>query len=610
VDYWKILNNKNQMSTLDAVESYSLEKERLAAGAKFKREHGAADKITAEEQKAVNDLATSGGSGLRYSAKQFEKISMEDRIKAIQAEEAHLDITDPTRTDKLSFEDIKKRAEKEFEKQEEGKNIDFNLAKQLWLKHPDTFTGTTEEKAAKRKKLEDQTDFGFVEFTREQALNFLRTGVGDELTADFSRASGPSEVYNHATRTLEATDPLKKLRDKNLAVLRDTAAREKKHSEEMASIRRDVHKSRARLFRVIYDEKLGRERPMTADEIKQMETKGVGSLFGEKAEGVEKAGETEGTGTFKSSAQTRKERLAKKKHARESAAAQRKLDTATNLNPLAESLEAVAAVEDQMAQVRDDKEDKEPELTSAMDAWRAANAHLNNVKAPHRKDGKMYSEADLNKAQKNADDALEALQAAKTEMEKLDNKTTLLEADRVKAVQKVNDLKLKMAEDVAKTADRWDEAGHKKKLRMMQLEGKTSREIADEKFKYESAKLQDMEQEYALFYKASYADGVIDANEYKKLQEMYGELKAQYGSTDDAAFGTITKGGGGVVSQLGKVGGGMALGGEANLGKRQYDELRKANGFLDRIEKSLTGNYRDSNGIFVPNIYPSDAKPK
>lgn len=606
VDMWKILQNKNQTVTLDIVEQDALERERAAASAKYKREHGAADRITAAEAKAEAELATSGGSGLRFVAKQFAEISMDKRIATIKAEQAHLDSIDPARTDRLSDEDIREKAQEEYDKHEAGGSLTFALAKQQWLKDPDFFTGTDDEKARARRDLEAQTDFS-TQYSRANAMALFRKGVGKDLTAEFMQASGPSEVYSHTTRNLEATTPLTNLRNKSLAVMRDTAERERKYTEDMNAIRKDIQKSRAKLFKVIYDEALGRERPMTQDEINRMEKEGVGVLFGEKAVGKPEP-ETKDDGTFVSTGQTRKEALAKKKHDRALAASKRKLAAAAQGTPLAEKIEAVREIEDKMAENIDDRLEKEPEFVEALTAYNEAVAKMDDiVKNPS---GKKYTEGEVSKAKKDLDDTKKALDAQKTEMEKFDIKSNGLAESRVKALQAVESEKFRIEEQNSKNADRWDEMGHKKKLRMMQLEGKTSREVTDEKFKYESQKLQDMEKDYADYYAAAKADGKIDADEYKKLQEMYGELRTQYGATDDAAFATITQGGGGVVSQLGKVGGGMALGGQANMGKAQYDELRRANGHLDRIEQALRGNARDSDGIYMPGAYPSDAKPK
>jgi hypothetical protein len=617
VQYWKILNSRGQTATLTAVEEYALNKEQLAAKAKYKREQGQEATITEAERKAESELMYSDFSGLQHAARQFERVSVDDRIRAIKEQEAAITRANPTRTDKLTDEQIAEKARKENEAQEAGKNLDFDLAKRILLNSPDfaAFTGETDpEKIAEmRRKFEAATDFSDPMnplghgLTRERAMGWLRKDVGANLTSTLRGATGASQRFNATTGQFVDTDPLKALKDKTLVAMRETAALEKEHSDSMAKIRKDVNKSRARLFKVIYDPKIGAERPMTQDEIKRMEKDGVGVLFGEKPVGRPEA-PTEEEGTFKSTKATRQEKLAKTKHERALAAAKRKLEAASLGTPLAEKIEDLRAIEDQMAEVSDDKTDKEPELVDAQKAYDAAVAVMNNItKNPTNK---QYTEGEVSKAKKAVEDTERTLAAIKTDMEKFDIKMLGLDANRVKALEAVEREKMALAERTATNIDRWDEMGHKKKIRMMQLEGKTAREITDEKFKYESNKLQEMEKDYRAYYEAAYADGQISGDEYKKLQEMYGELRKQYSDTDDAAFATITQGGGGVVSQLGRVGGGMALGGEANMGKAQYDELRKANGYLNRIEAALAGGVRDSSGIYVPGAYPSDAKPK
>ncbi len=144
---------------------------------------------------------------------------------------------------------------------------------------------------------------------------------------------------------------------------------------------------------------------------------------------------------------------------------------------------------------------------------------------------------------------------------------------------------------------------HNRKTQMMELEGKDRREILEENFKFEVAKLEDALAEQTKMQEEFLADGNITVDEQKELDRMDEKVKAQAGKAEGSMF-ALAKANQPwqIASDMRAIGGGgKVIGTTGNVAIEQLEIIKEnlpaSTGYLEEISKLLGGGQNKSGDV-------------
>lgn len=138
-----------------------------------------------------------------------------------------------------------------------------------------------------------------------------------------------------------------------------------------------------------------------------------------------------------------------------------------------------------------------------------------------------------------------------------------------------------------------DRTRHERKLKYMQMEGKTQKEINEESFKFELSKLQQYYEEYTELKADAESEGsmggsVITKEEQDILDKALSKVEGQAGKAEGAMLKAANTPGWQVMSDMRSIGGGgKILGTSANTALKQLAELQKHSPLLQSMDASL-----------------------
>jgi hypothetical protein len=141
---------------------------------------------------------------------------------------------------------------------------------------------------------------------------------------------------------------------------------------------------------------------------------------------------------------------------------------------------------------------------------------------------------------------------------------------------------------------------HDRKTKMMELEGKDRREILEENFKYEVAKLEDALTEQEEMERQFLQDGKITADEEKELRKMQGKVDAQANKAEGSMFALAAANKPWQIASDMKAigGGGKVIGTSGNVAIDQLEVLKEnlpaSTAYLAKITELLGGGQNSS----------------
>ena len=160
-----------------------------------------------------------------------------------------------------------------------------------------------------------------------------------------------------------------------------------------------------------------------------------------------------------------------------------------------------------------------------------------------------------------------------------------LQAEKLQAIQDEDDAQRGM---------------HDRKTKMMELEGKDRREILEENFKFEVAKLEDALTEQEDMERQFLQDGKITADEEKELRRMQGKVDSQANKAEGSMFALAAANKPWQIASDMKAigGGGKVIGTSGNVAIDQLevlkDNLPASTAYLQQIAELLGGGQNSS----------------
>jgi hypothetical protein len=138
-----------------------------------------------------------------------------------------------------------------------------------------------------------------------------------------------------------------------------------------------------------------------------------------------------------------------------------------------------------------------------------------------------------------------------------------------------------------------DRTRHERKLKYMQMEGKTQKEINEESFKFELSKLQQYYEEYNELKADAESEGsmggkTVTKEEQDILDKAYSKVEGQAGKAEGAMLKAASTPAWQIMSDMRSIGGGgMIVGQTANTAIAQLETLKSHSPLLQSMDQSL-----------------------
>lgn len=200
--------------------------------------------------------------------------------------------------------------------------------------------------------------------------------------------------------------------------------------------------------------------------------------------------------------------------------------------------------------------------------------------------------------------AVQALEATTAEVSQHETNVTKAKAKQLELAEQLKQVEerrfwknKKENEEIDKDDNDRKRKTHERRIKDMKLEGKSKQEIDKANFDFEVEELERIAAEHDKALLEANEDGVITDEERANVRAKEEAVDAQYDRVQDTIYAMANKGGG-VVSDLRKVGGGgLAYAMADDVAKQELDEVRKHTTILGKIEANTAVGERGQRGL-------------
>ena len=223
------------------------------------------------------------------------------------------------------------------------------------------------------------------------------------------------------------------------------------------------------------------------------------------------------------------------------------------------------------------------------------------IKGIRKSDTKLHAE--YTGIAKGYEGAKGAFETAEADLDKEESKATDLANAKKKAERELWRAKKADADYALKDMEDGERALHERRVKMMEMEGKTKKEMLEENFKFEVAKLEDALEQYDELKEEYESDGVITADEEKALKAAKEKVDAQSGKAESSMFALANADKPWqVASDMRAIGGGgKILGTSGNVAIDQLEVLKgnlpASKAYLAQITALLGGGMKKSGDV-------------